>query len=185
MRSRARPAFTVEIKRTRTSGASKGRSESSPDLLWAGQADEPPLKPEAAHLASLFAAESRRVPEPAPSETPRGRILPNLLNGVLNDGPAEAVSGPDEPKPARRSRLRRTGLAASATSRPRSTSDPEPPSRAGWLDGGEASPSPDEGADQAATVAAAPVPARPSRSRSEVSLKPGERWKRRLPRVLW
>jgi hypothetical protein len=189
-RNRARPSFTVEIKRTRNSPlvAAPGESPRLPSEtpkpaarnLWAGTG----LIEEA-----TAATQSGRFDDPAPalpparapaaaSAAPSRRVLQSLILPPEPPPPPEPEPGEEE-EPMYRIRRRRP-----AAPRPASTGFVWPED---WPDEPPvaAAPAPVPAPPAPAPVALAAVRTEaeaPRPKRREDDLRVGERWKRRLPR---
>ncbi|ACL61148.1 hypothetical protein [Methylobacterium nodulans] len=182
-RYRARPSFTVEIKRTRTSPIAASSETAAPkaqaSALWAGTGL---IEEAAAATQSGRFDPEPTAPQPSRSRAaaaPSRRVLPSLI--VPPEPP------PPEPEPVveeepifRRQR------------RPAARKPAAPPARRGfvwpedWPDEPPAAPAPAVAPPDPAPVALAAVrnvsEAAPRSKRREEELRVGERWKRRLPR---
>lgn len=174
MKRRSARPFMVEVKQTRsarTSLTSADARRHQDKILW-------PELAQAAMTAPAPAPEAAPVPPPRPErkepEAPVRRVLPSLV--PMFQAPAEADA---EPKTVPETRVRRArstrvpaaspDVAARTVSRPRPIAPPAPP-----VD--EAPPVP---------AAAGQVPSpRAATGRRAAELRPGERWKRRLPQFL-
>jgi hypothetical protein len=189
MKRRSARPFTVEVKQTRASRASfadaKARSHKGPDL-WRGLpliADGEPAQMQPVQPAPAVRS------EPAQPEAPARRVLPSLVSTFSMPSEPEAQEGHTVPavQPLPRVRrpkqlLKRDQSPAPRVSRtPVAAMEPTLPARI---------------APVAAASASAAVPAvvaRPAsiqlraaqRNQQEATLRPGQRWKRRLPRILW
>ncbi|WP_018263783.1 hypothetical protein [Methylobacterium sp. WSM2598] len=202
-RYRARPSFTVEIKRTRTSPAASseaGEPKAPANTLWAGTG----LIEEAAAATQSGRFDDAPLPAPAKTassaqgssaQTPSRRVLPSLI------APPEPPAPEPEPAPVEEEPVfRRPGRPATrkAVPAPKGPALKGPalkgPAQTGfvwpedWPDEPPAAPAP---APEPAPPALAPVSlaalravgeAAPRPKRREGDLRVGERWKRRLPR---
>ena len=197
-RHRARPSFTVEIKRPRSSALP---FQDDPDRqraaqsLWRGT----PLAEARAHVLESTFAVSEPRPDPGaifadrttttrtttPGTTskaepagPSRRVLPSLIQPepepvaapVVAEAPVEAA-----PRPARAAR---PALTARRTPAPREAAPASP----GPVEAPRPAPQP---MPAAVIETAEGAPERRHVPRGRQALKAGERWKRRLPRILW
>ena len=185
MKRRSARPFTVEVKHTRTAHASltdaTARSRSGQNL-WRDLPLAVTDKPAEVQPASVVCA------EPAPPVAPARRVLPSLVPMFSMPVELETPEVREAPAPERLPRVRRV----------------KPPAKREQPAAGAiaAKPVPDElkVQRQAAPPIAAPaltqgstiirqpasVQARTARrTQQATALRPGERWKRRLPRVLW
>jgi hypothetical protein len=182
-RNRVRRSFTVEVKSRGRPGSNLHEATKSssppPSVLWAGT----DLSRELARLAEAPAT----IADPAPAEKPvekveARRILPSLLV-------AEPIAVEPEPILTREPRLPRVRRVPErkkakpkleAVETPTSSAPPRAPVPAPQVSARAAAP--------VAVQAVVPVPeqrAVKARNKVEPTLKAGERWKRRLPRVCW
>ncbi|WP_375463294.1 DNA-binding protein [uncultured Methylobacterium sp.] len=166
LRSRVRRSFTVEIKSKTRHVPSWPETQAPSPVNWAAldPSPEPPETPPAEAAAGL-----REI------EKPR-RILPSLL---------AAEPAPEVPEPAAE---REPPLPRVRRVKPRRPLSEPAPSVPSWslADFDDAAPAPEPAIAPPASVAQSAPPARkvPLRRTSAV-LRPGERWKRRLPRSCW
>jgi hypothetical protein len=188
MKRRSARPFTVEVKHTRTSRASlheaTSRSRKGHDL-WQGLPlvgdDEPaetqPVQP---------TPEARA--EPIRAEAPARRVLPSLVPTFAMPVEPEGPKAPEVPAVDRLPRVRRVKPPAEPvqTSAARIGAGRKP--RAGSTAQPQVTP-----AAVPAPIATSGVEAQPAaaqaraarRTQPAATLRAGERWKRRLPRVLW
>ena len=185
MKRRSARPFTVEIKHTRTSRASlteaTARSRKGQDL-WGNLPIAAADKPAEVQAAPLAPSEPARV------EAPARRVLPSLVSMFAMPVESEASEVREAPAEERLPWVRRVKPAAKHTKSSALVDLAEPAA-----DEAEAqrqvAPSAVEAIGEAdAAVIALPVApqVRSARRTQQVAiLKPGERWKRRLPRALW
>ena len=189
MKRRSARPFTVEIKHTRTSRASlpdaPARSRVGDDLwgdLQAAVADKP------AEMQPLRLAHPEPAPSVAHAEPPARRVLPSLVPmfamPVEPDAP-EVGKAPEEERLPRVQRVkpptkRKQKVVAQVDSALSfADADDEP-------DDTPVVASPDSTQASGAVNGPALVQARTARrAQQAAALRPGERWKRRLPRALW
>ena len=189
MKRRSARPFTVEVKHTRTSRAAladaTARSRKGPDL-WRGLpliADEKPAKVVPAQHAPVGRA------TPIQPEVPARRVLPSLVPTFAMpaepEGPEERAALADERLPrVRRPKQptkREQTPAAQVFSTPSTASKSAPQSRIVPVVVAPA-------VADVPTVIAHPAPAQgraARRNQQAAALRPGERWKRRLPSTLW
>jgi hypothetical protein len=185
MKRRSARPFTVEIKHTRTSRVSlidaTARTRTS-QSVWGAELT--------AAAKSTAEVEPTYVPpaEPVRTETPTRRVLPSLVPMFAMPVEPETSVLPEAPAEERLPRVRRVKPGAKRTK----TSAPDDVARPAV---GEAqaqqqvAPSTAEVIAEAdAAVIALPIVAQvrsARRTQQVATLKPGERWKRRLPRALW
>jgi hypothetical protein len=179
-RGSGRP-FTVEIKGTRTSRAS---------LAAAATGHVPSSRPLQQDWAALLAqSEPERQPRPeTPAHqsrdvAPARRVLPSLV--PMFEPPSEPDPQPEaaEPKLPRVRRAKAKVERGSAAAEPDLVTEPsEPPAAAPPVVSRAVSSA------TAAPLVAVRAEAQPSPAdrytRREAALRPGEHWKRRLPRIL-
>lgn len=185
MKRRSARPFTVEIKHTRTSRASlneaTARSRKGQDL-WGNLTVAAADKPAEMQPAPLVHS------EPSRPHTPTRRVLPSLVPMYDMPVEAEASEVPDAPGEERLPRVRRVKPPAKRTKAPAAADT--------------ANSAVDEAQAQQlaapfkavatvevdAAVTAGPTVAQvrsARRTQQAATLRPGERWKRRLPRALW
>ncbi|TXN08258.1 hypothetical protein FV222_01085 [Methylobacterium sp. WL103] len=185
MKRRSARPFTVEIKHTRTSRASLADATARPHNdqdLWGNLTVAVAYKPAEMLPAPLVHSEPLRL------HTPARRVLPSLV--PMFDMPVvpEDPDVREEPSEERLPRVRRvkplakrTKALAVATEAKPAANEVEPqrpatPSAAVAI--GEI--------DATANSQSAIARLRSATRKQEVAtLRPGERWKRRLPRALW
>ena len=186
MKRRSARPFTVEIKHARTSRTSltdaTTRSRRGQDLwrdLPVVTADKP-AEVQSAPLAHSAAARS---------EAPARRVLPSLVPMFSMPVEPETPEVREAPPIERVSRVRRVKPPVQREQRPRAVavnmrSTPAEPMVYPQVTPAVAAALP----ATAPTVSIQPASAHPrtaQRTQQAVTLRPGERWKRRLPRVLW
>ena len=183
MKRRSARPFTVEIKHTRASQTSAAlRSRSGPDL-WR----DLPIADESTPVEVQPAAASDCT-SPQPS-TPIRRVLPSLVPTFSMPIEPETSDVPEAPISGTLLRVRRSKHQAGRES-----------NRAVWvtpasLAGGKPVVEPEVTPAVGATARVKPAtvdgqltssrPRAARRTEQTAALRPGERWKRRLPRVLW
>ncbi|MGH1571808.1 hypothetical protein ACRAWG_15405 [Methylobacterium sp. P31] len=188
MKRRSARPFTVEVKQTRTSRASlheaTARSRKGHEL-WRGLpllGDDEPAKTQPVQTSSATRA------EPAQPDAPARRVLPSLVPTFSM--PVE----PDVPEVREVSAVER--LPRVRRVKPPAEPAQKPPTRTSAKRGQSAEPTVQPQLTPAAVavpVATSIVTAQPAvpqaratrRGQQAETLRPGERWKRRLPRVLW
>ena len=185
-RHRARPSFTVEIKRNRNASLSlhedPGR-ERAAQALWHGTPlAEAPHRPHVLETAFARAETSTKPPasKPAPS-TPARRVLPSLIQPIAAD-PEPTPPSPIE-SPAPKARATRPAVAV----KPRRKAVPAPAPRRVEMAAPIIAPPPlqVQTAPPIAQERSAEERGRRYTRRKPPELKAGERWKRRLPRACW
>jgi hypothetical protein len=179
MKRRSARPFTVEIKHTRTSRTfladATARTRTGQDL-WQGQslvADDRP-----AVMQPMPTVHS----QPARPEAAARRVLPSLVPMFAMPVEPEAAEVPPAPVVERLSRVRCMKPPAQRKRAAESIDVPSAPTDA--MAQRKAAPAP----PNASTVVAQPAAAHARtsrRSQQAPTLRAGERWKRRLPRVLW
>lgn len=185
MKRRSARPFTVEIKHTRTSRASltdaTARSRKGQDL-WRDLPVAAPDKPAAVQPALVAHS------EPVRAEAPARRVLPSLVPIFsLSDEPeasevrevpsVEPLPQVRRPKEVVKRKLRPAAKAAAARPAAEPTLQPQAT---------PAIPASSMATAPAVVSQAALLQPRPVRRAPQaLTLRPGERWKRRLPRVLW
>ena len=186
MKRRSARPFTVEIKHTRTSLAlltdATERSRKSQDL-WR---DLPVI-------ATDKPFEAQRTPiahsKPARPEVPVRRVLPSLVPMFAMPIEPETPKLPEALEAERIPRVRRSKQTAQRQQQPSAQRVPAPSVAAKPMVQPQFTPAIAALASaQAPTASREPgeVQPRPARRKQQVAaLRPGERWKRRLPRVLW
>lgn len=185
MKRRSARPFTVEIKHTRTSRASlteaTARSRKGQDL-WGNLTVTNAEKPAEMQLSPLVHS------EPSRPHTPARRVLPSLV--PMFDMPVEPVVPEVREAPAeeRMPRVRRVKPPANRTKASVVAADAKPAADEVQTQR-QATPSAAVAiAEVDATVNPQPAAARvrsARRAQEVATLRPGERWKRRLPRALW
>jgi hypothetical protein len=184
MKRRSARPFTVEIKHTRTSRVSLSESPArSPtsQTLW----HDVPLVLSEAPLAKASAPVIRA--EPTMPEAPARRILPSLVPMFAPQSEPEVQEAPAEerlarvrrpkPSPVRRPKAADVEISVEAdTVQAANTASKIAIKTASTAGASPAGP---------VVEALAPVPRTTRLSRKLTALAPGQRWKRRLPRVLW
>lgn len=182
-RHRARPSFTVEVKRTRNTPIipqdESDRHRVAAEALWKGTTLAE-MTAKADSLDEVFAPAPAAAPGPAAKAVlPERRVLPSLIPAPEAPAPVAREEPAFEPVVRRR---------RAPVTRPRMLTlvdaDPAEPEDALVLAAPAAQPEPPvpQAGDEAS---GAQRPSRPYAARSRAALRPGERWKRRLPRVLW
>ncbi|GJD48493.1 hypothetical protein OPKNFCMD_1214 [Methylobacterium crusticola] len=210
-RHRARPSFTVEIKRNRSTPLTPLADSEDPSR-------EPPRRPAARGLwegTGLFeeaaaATQSGRfdppapaaAPEPAPAPraaaaaAPAKRILPSLIAPPEPPAPEPVEPEPDlRPAPRRRSGAeaseRRAARGRPAAARPAFVWPEDWPDEVPVAAPAPATPvaapasAPPPPPEASDPLEAADARGRPKRRLADADLRVGQRWKRRLPRVCW
>lgn len=191
MKRRSARPFTVEVKQTRTSRASlanaTARSPNGPDL-WRGL----PLNA-GDKLAEVSPApvEPKPVARAAPvqPEVQARRVLPSLVPTFAMPVEPEATEERAAPADERLPRVRRSkqpmkrgpAPAAQVSSMHTAAARPAPQPRMVPVEATPASPA-------VPTVITLPAPAKgrtARRNQQLATLRLGERWKQRLPRILW
>lgn len=186
MKRRSARPFTVEIKHTRTSRTSltdaTARSRRGQDLwrdLPVAAADK------LAEVQSAPLAHS----EPARSEATARRVLPSLVPMFAMPVEAETPEVREAAVAERLPRVRRVKLLVQREQQPATevvAARPAPaePMVHAQVTSAIATSLP-AAASAVSTQPASPQPRSARRTQQAVTLRPGERWKRRLPRVLW
>ena len=185
MKRRSARPFTVEIKHTRTSRTSltdaTARSRRGQNL-WRDLPGGAPDKPDLAQSAPL--ADS----EPARTEAPARRVLPSLVPMFAMPVEPETLEVRAASVAERLPRVRRVKPptkreqpAAEAVTTRLASAEPKvqlqvTPAIAAF---------PLAAASTVIGQLASPQPRTARLTQQAVTLRPGERWKRRLPRVLW
>jgi hypothetical protein len=185
MKRRSARPFTVEIKHTRTSRVSlidaTARTRTSQNV-WGAE-----LTAATNATAEVEPTHGPRA-EPARVETPARRVLPSLV--PMFAMPVEPADSEVRKAPAeeRLPRVRRVKVPAKRT-KILAMADEATPFVDEVQAQQQAAPSAiDATAEADAAVIALPVVAQvrsTRRTQQAATLKPGERWKRRLPRALW
>ena len=181
MKRRSARPFTVEIKHTRTSRTSlsdaTARSREGQDL-WRGLTVAAADKPDVEQSAPLAHS------EPARPEAPARRVLPSLVPmfampvepemPAMREVPAKErlPRVPRSKQPIKREQQPATNEAATEQTARRQVS----PAIAAF---------PPAAASIMSSQPALPQPRTARRTQQAAALRPGERWKRRLPRLLW
>jgi hypothetical protein len=187
MKRRSARPFTVEVKHTRTSRAfltdATARSRKGPDL-WRGIALGPSVEPVQVKPGQPAPVVHSKPVQP---KAPAPRVLPSLVPMFAMPVEPEVPAVREVPAPERLPRVRRVKppaeqvqkLAAVSSARrgPRARSAIQPQVTPAAVPASIATP---------VVVAQPAVPqARTARRGQQAeTLRPGERWKRRLPRVL-
>ena len=185
MKRRSARPFTVEVKHTRASlHAATSRSRKGHDL-WQGLplvGDDEPAEAQPVQPAPAIRA------EPVRAEAPARRGLPSLVPTFAMPVEPEGPKAPEVPAVARLPRVRRVeppadpvlkpaaGIGGGRGHRARSTAPPQVTPAA--------VPAP---LASSGVVAQPATPQARTARRTQPAATPraGERWKRRLPRVLW
>lgn len=184
MKRRSARPFTVEVKQTRTSRASltdaKARLHRGPDL-WRGLpliADVEPAQVQPVQPVPAVRA------EPAQPEAPARRVLPSLVPtfSMPNEPEVREEHAVPAVQPLPRVRRPKQLLKRDQSPAPGVSSTPAAVMKCA-----------SQARIAAVEVAVPAVVARPAsvraraaqRTQQEATLRPGERWKRRLPRILW
>jgi hypothetical protein len=185
MKRRSARPFTVEIKHTRASRTSLADDTAcirTGQDLWQGQslvADDKPAVMQPMPVAR---------PQPPRSEAAARRVLPSLVPMFAMPVGPEASELPEAPADERLPRVRRVKPAAKRTKTSALVDAAKPAACEAQAQRQVAPSAVDAIAEAEATVIALPVvPQVRSERRTQqfATLKPGERWKRRLPRALW
>ena len=188
MKRRSARPFTVEIKHTRTSRGSlsdaTARSRKSNDP-WQGLpliADDKPAEVKPVQPVSVASSEAAQL------EAPARRVLPSLVPTFAMPVELEVQAVHEAPAPERLPRVRRVKPPAE----PVQKSAARVSARRGPPAGPAVQPRVKPAAVPAAITAPVMTPqpavaqARTARRGPQgKTLRAGERWKRRLPRVLW
>jgi hypothetical protein len=185
MKRRSARPFTVEIKHTRTSRVSltdaTARTRTSQNV-WGTEL--------AAAANGTAEVEPTHVPraEPVRAETPARRVLPSLVPMFAMPVEPEASEVRETPAEERVPRVRRVKPPAKRT-RTSAVADVATPVSDEAQIQQQVTPSvmvATIAADAAAIAQPALAQVRSARrTQQAATLKPGERWKRRLPRALW
>jgi hypothetical protein len=188
MKRRSARPFTVEVKNTRTSRGSltdaTARSRKSNDL-WQGLplvADNRPAEVKPVQPVSVATSEIAQL------EAPARRVLPILVPTFAMPVEPEVQAVHEAPAPERLPRVRRGKSPAEPVQKSAA--------RVSARRGPPAGPAVQPRVKPAAVPAAITAPVMVSqptvaqartvrRSQPAETLRAGERWKRRLPRVLW
>ena len=186
MKRRSARPFTVEIKHTRTSRTSltdaTARSRRGQDL-WGNLPVAATDKP--AEVQSAPAAHS----EPARSEAPARRVLPSLVPTFAMPVKPESPKVRETAVAERLPRVRRVKLAVQREQQPVTGVVAARPASAEPMVHPQVTSaiatSRPASASAVSTQPASPQPRTARRIQQAVTLRPGERWKRRLPRMLW
>ena len=182
MKRRSARPFTVEIKHTRTSRTSltyaTARSRRGQDL-WGS------LPVAAAHKPAEVQSAPLAHSEPARPEAPVRRVLPSLVPMCAMPVEPETPEVREAPVTERLPRVRRVKPPTKREQQPAAVAANALPAPAKpQVTPAIAALAP----AQATTVVrqpASPQPRTARRTQQAVTLRAGERWKRRLPRVLW
>lgn len=184
-RHRARPSFTVEVKRTRNTPIipqdETDRHRAAAEALWKGTTLAE-MTAKAESFDAVFAPRAVTAPVRAKAVLPERRVLPSLIPAPE---PAEPEAR-EEPVFVPVVRRRRSPAA-----RPRMLTlvdDAALEEETEAMAVSSASPAPVPPPVESAPSEVADGVQRSGRTyvaRSKDALRPGERWKRRLPRVLW
>lgn len=185
MKRRSARPFTVEFKQTRTSRVSlidaTARTRTSQNV-WGAELTA------AANATAEF--EPLRVPraEPARVEVPARRVLPSLVPMFAMPVEAEASEVHEAPAEERLPRVRRVKPSAKRT-KIAAMADEATLVADKALAQQQVAPSAIDAIVEADATAVAlsfaPQVRSARRTQLVATLKPGERWKRRLPRALW
>lgn len=185
MKRRSARPFTVEIKHTRTSRVSlidaTTRTRTSQNV-WGAELT-------AAANATLE-VEPTHVPraEPVRAETPARRVLPSLVPMFAMPVEPEGSEVREAPAEERLPRVRRVKPPAKRTKSSAMAEEAMLVADKAQAQQQVAPSAIDAIAEADAAVTGLPVVAQvrsTRRTQQVATLKPGERWKRRLPRALW
>ena len=185
MKRRSARPFTVEIKHTRTSRVSlidaTARTRTS-QSVWGAELT--------AAAKSTAEVEPTYVPpaEPVRAETPTRRVLPSLVPMFAMPVESEASEVREAHAEERLPRVRRVKPPAKRTKSSAIADVATPVSDEAQAQRQVPMSAVDALAEADAAMTALPVAmqVRSARRTQQVAtLKPGERWKRRLPRALW
>ena len=181
MKRRSARPFTVEIKHTRTSRTfladDTTRTRTGQDL-WQGQSLVADDKP------AVMQQMPRVNSQPARQEAPARRVLPSLVPMFAMPVEPEAAELSPGPAVERLPRVRRVNPPAQRERAAESKS--APPAATAQRQAAPAIAVPTT--PNASTLVAQPAVAHvrtARRAEQAATLRPGERWKRRLPRALW
>ena len=185
MKRRSARPFTVEIKNTRTSRVSltdaTARTRTNQNV-WGTELT----------ASANTAAEVQPTPvphsEPARVEAPARRVLPSLVPIFAMPVEAEVSEEGKAPAQERLPRVRRLKPAAKSTEALALADVAEPVSDQAQTQQQATHSNAVTSAERDTIVVAQPavLQARSARRRQQApALRPGERWKRRLPRALW
>jgi hypothetical protein len=188
MKRRSARPFTVEVKHTRTSRASlyeaTSRSRKGHEL-WRGI----PLGPSDEPVEVKPASPTPMVhPEPVQPKAPAPRVLPSLVPTFAMPVEPEVPTVREGPGPKRLPRVRRVKLPAEHGQKPAAGTTARRGPRAESAVQTQVTPAAAPASIAKPVVATQPAAAQARtarRSQPAVTLRAGERWKRRLPRVLW
>lgn len=188
MKRRSARPFTVEVKHTRTSRASlheaTSRSRKGPDL-WRGiplGVGEEPSEVKPVLPAPVVHSEPVLPKAPAP------RVLPSLVPTFSMPIEPEMPEVLEVPAAERLPRVRRAKPSAEPVQKPAARIGAGRAPRARSVIQPQLTPAATPASVAKPVVAAQPAVAQARtarRSQSAETLRAGERWKRRLPRVLW
>jgi hypothetical protein len=188
MKRRSARPFTVEVKHTRTSRASltdaTARTRKGQDL-WRGipldRSDEP------SEVKSVRPAPVVHS-EPVQPKAPAPRVLPSLVPTFSMPVESEVPEVREVPAAERLPRVRRAKPPAELVQKPASRTGAGRAPCAGSAIQPQVTPAAAPASIAKPVVATQPAAAQARtarRSQPAVTLRAGERWKRRLPRVLW
>jgi hypothetical protein len=185
MKRRSARPFAVEIKHTRTSRVSlidaTARTRTSQNV-WGGE-----LTAAASATAEVEPTHVLRA-EPVRVEAPARRVLPSLVPMFAMPVESEASEVREASVKERLPRVRRVKQAAKRTKSSAPVDAAKPAAGEAQVQRQVAPSAVDAIAEADATVIALPVVSQvrsTRRTQQAATLKPGERWKRRLPRALW
>lgn len=186
MKRRSARPFTVEIKHTRTFRAllsdATARSRKGHDL-WRDLPVFAANKPDVVKFAPLGHS------EPARPEAPVRRVLPSLVPMFAMPVEPETLEVRVAPPVERVSRVRRVKLPVQREQQPATEVVAARPALTEQIVRMQVTPvitaSPQATASTVVGQPASPQPRTARRTQQALTLRPGERWKRRLPRVLW
>jgi hypothetical protein len=187
MKRRSARPFTVEVKNTRTSRASlfdaTARSRKSNDL-WRGLplvGDDKPAEVKPIQPVSVASSEAAQL------EPPARRVLPSLVPTFAMPVAPEVLAERKTPVPERLPRVRRVKSAAEPAQKSAARVSPRRGPRAEPVIQPRVTPAAVPASITAPVMVSQPAVAQARtvrRSQPAETLRLGERWKRRLPRVL-
>lgn len=188
MKRRSARPFTVEVKHTRTSRASltdaTARSRKSNDLwrgIPLGPSDEP-VEVKSVQPAPIVHS------EPVQAKAPVPRVLPSLVTTFSMPVEPEVLEVREVSAAERLPRVRRAKPPSEPVQKPAARTGAGRGPRAGSAIQPQVTPVAAPAPILKLALATQPAVAQvrtARRSRPAETLRAGERWKRRLPRVLW
>ncbi|KAB1080891.1 hypothetical protein [Methylobacterium soli] len=188
MKRRSARPFTVEVTHTRTSRASltdaTARSREGQNL-WQGLpliADDKPAEVQRMQPAPIARS------EPVQPEAPARRVLPSLVPTFSMPIEPEAPEVPEVPAEERLPRVRRLKQLTKREQKPKTKVIAAQPSRAASATQPRVKPASVFTPAETSAVVARPASVLAGtgrRAEQALTLRRGERWKRRLPRALW